>query len=407
MPCIYVSGSARGVSIIRQGRVLQAEINRTMSKTAEHQIMLGDDKIITTGKDGLTEGAKLGGIRHFSLDKGYQGFQVIQGRSGEQFVPYLELLIRQFYFMYKLESNDTAINNKQGADLTVMLLRSMSQKKHFVQFAQKFEKFLCDMTRDHIKLAKRYLDEETVIMMIGNNEAINVSEFKTKNDLDYEISIEAVNSDAETQMAAYLSFEKIMQYAGGKLDNATLGKVLSNMPFIPDAKTIMSNLTVNEQRATDIVLALDRGQYPPVQRYENNDVILRVLSDRMLKGDFITLVAKNPQIKFNYEKQIQEREVFKKQEMEAIRQANQGDVPMGGELVRIQLWETKPTADGKGLKTATMTLPYETIAWAKQQYEKQLQMKESLEVLPSAMQADIMSGTNPQIQSQAGQQVPV
>ena len=83
------------------------------------------------------------------------------------------------------------------------------------------------------------------------------------------------------------------------------------MPFIPDAKNIFSNMLVDETRANDILLALDRGEYPTVLKYENHDIILQKIADRMKKGDYTYIVQGNPVVQQNYEKQVVEREQIK------------------------------------------------------------------------------------------------
>lgn len=387
--CIKIPSMPRGISIIRQGRPLQAEINRTMSKTAEHQILLGDDKIVTTGEQGLTEGAKLGGIRQLSLSKGFQGYQVIPGRSGEQFVPYLQLLIKELYSMYDVENSDTKSNIKANTDILPLIYKNMSQKKKYIIFTQPFEKFLCDISRDVLKLAKRYLSENDLVPYVGKNEYVNIAEFKNSNPLDFDIKIEPISGDAETQMGNFLSFKEIMQFMGRDIPKDVMGKVLMDMPFIPKAKEIFASMNANQERATSIILALDRGETPPVLQYEDQSVILEALGDRMLKGDFIYLVQQNPVIKQNYDNQIQQREQIKKQQLESVMTANMGLIPMTGDLVSVNIWETVPTANGTGTKQTTKKYPIDALKKFDEMISKQQGFVESVSMLPADMQGEI------------------
>jgi hypothetical protein len=192
-------------------------------------------------------------------------------------------------------------------------------------------------------------------------------------------------------MGSFIAFREIMQYMGNKLDQKTIGLVLSNLPFIPNSKAIMASMLVNENRANDIILALDRGENVQVHKYENHDIVLQALSERMVKSDYLAKVKENPQIEEMYMQQIQQREQIKQEQLEAIRQANQGDIPMSGDLVRIQIWQQVPNADGTGTKNETLMLPVDSIEWLKTQLLEQNKMKEVLSELPNEMQANILN----------------
>lgn len=106
-----IQTSPRGRSIIKQLRPYQAEINRTASKIAETQITLGDDKLLVQSGSKLAPGGVLPGIRGIQ----YTGIQpgVLMGRSGDQYVGYMNGQIDEMYFVAEREK-ETSTNNKSN-----------------------------------------------------------------------------------------------------------------------------------------------------------------------------------------------------------------------------------------------------------------------------------------------------
>jgi hypothetical protein len=105
-------------------RPYQAEINRTASKIAEHQITLGDDKLILTNGSKVTSGNSIPGIRTVNVTG--KEPTVLEGRDGSQFVPYMESQINE---LYKVMMVDEDSEQQQGPlDPHALLFRAASQK---------------------------------------------------------------------------------------------------------------------------------------------------------------------------------------------------------------------------------------------------------------------------------------
>ena len=125
------STNPRGYSIIKVARPYQAEINRASSQAATHQITVGDDKIIYQGGTKLAPGALLPGVRGLT----YQGAppQILAGRDGGQFLPYIQNQISEMYSACMLE--EVNLENESGQiDPYTLLFRSASAKAKFSRY---------------------------------------------------------------------------------------------------------------------------------------------------------------------------------------------------------------------------------------------------------------------------------
>ena len=142
------STNPRGYSIVKVARPYQAEINRASSQAATHQITVGDDKIIYQSGTKLQPGALLPGVRGLT----FQGAppQILPGRDGGQFLPYIQNQITEMYSACMLE--EINVENEGGQiDPYTLLFRSASQKAKFSRYIEKVESFqkqFCQVTLD-------------------------------------------------------------------------------------------------------------------------------------------------------------------------------------------------------------------------------------------------------------------
>lgn len=341
--CDEFEGCARGFSPIKQGRPMQAEINRAGSKIAETQITLGDDKIYTSGTTGVTEGEKLNGIRQIKVSNAMQ-YQVIQGRSGEQYMPYVDKKIAAFWNIMGLSEEQQEI--PEGTDLQTRLYFSMKNKKKFRYYSDKIERFLVEWTQIVLRLARAYYPDDKIVRSVGSSEAINIEEFKNTSRLCYDVKVVPSSEDAEDLMGRYLTLTQVLQYAGKNLDERTTGVLIQNMPFI-DGKALAGHMTVGLEETKNINLALDRGEMPMISKYDNNETIVKELVRRMRQPDFDYIKSKNPQVEENYMRQYEERNQLINQQMEELKNANMGIIPTGGPQIRVDAWLPDPENPGK------------------------------------------------------------
>lgn len=386
--CMFdkIKTTPRGRSPIKTMRPYQAEINRSASKTAEHQITLGDDKLILQNGAKTSMGASLPGVRTVNVTGSSP--TILPGRSGEQYFQYNMNQISELYQVMNVQE-DSATDDKQ-MDPYVLLFRSAKQKKKFQRYIKKFERFLIDTVHLYIRLAKIHLPDEAVIWAIGKSEQVNIPEFRQLPETCYEVNIEAQSDDIETKLGKQIVINHALQYLGGNLKPEDIGKVMRNMPF-GDFEGIFDDMTIDYDTVENDMLALDRGETPPINQYDNHVYCIKRLVQRVRKADFQFLP---PQVQNNYNQKISLHQQFEARNQVALQRANQGFIPTGGYLVTCDFYVNDPS-DPTGGKTRRARFPYQALDWLLKQLESQGQDQQAL--------ADMNEGSQAQIANQVTQ----
>jgi hypothetical protein len=364
-PLVYQSfrkfpTTPRGRSPIKTMRPYQAEINRSASKMAEHQITLGDDKVVMQHGSKLTSGATLPGVRGYY----YSGAkpEVLQGRSGAQYLEYMRENIMELYQVMGVKELMGDIPAQ--LDPMIMLYRAGSQKQRFSRHIKRFETFLIDIVTTYLKLAKVHLPDEAVIYAIGSNERVNLAEFRSVPDIGYEVEIDAQSEDIETKLGKQIQLNQILQYSGKRLSPEDIGKFIKQMPYVNLDETF-NDMTMDYDSATNSILALDRGEKPPINQYDKHPYAIKRLSSRMQQADFRFL---DPVVQENYKQKIDMHQQFQAQAQLAIQRAQQGLIPTGGYLATVDLYVPDPTDPAKSKR---LRIPSESVGWLVKHLEAQ------------------------------------
>lgn len=382
--------SPRSTSIIKVCRPYQVEINRSSSKIAEHQITLGDDKVYIQKGTKLSNGGYLHGVRAFQVSGKEPIIQ--QGRSGAQ---YLEYKLSQVQEMYQAVDLAFVLENKeQVGDPFQLLFRAMKEKKRFVKYAEKYQRFEVKLAETILKMAKHYLTPDHIIKIAGRSEAVNIAEFKRTDDQGFEIKVVPRSGDVETQFGKILATTQTLQYVGSSLKPDQIGKLVKNLPFGNDEQ-IFSTLTVDDDNAVNDILALDRGEQVQVNMYDNHEFMISSLIHRMKKSDFRFL---DPQIQQSYAQKLQQHEIVYAEQKRALEQQTMGMVPMGGFLTTVNTSWFNPATN----RVERVKIPSEAISWLMQKLQNQGQFAEDLGELPLQSQANISES-----QSQADNVIPI
>lgn len=382
-PIIHVgfdeaSTSARSFSIIKQLRPYQAEINRAASKIAEHQVTLGDDKLVTQVGATLTQGASVHGIRHI---KSAGPVTHIPGRAGDQYADYLSNQISEMYMIANVEEDgmDKAATNP---DPYALLFRSMKDKKRFSLYAEKFENFLKKWTLLSLRNAKANYRDDMLVHVVGKKEIVNIPEFRSSDDLSWEISVMSQTEDVESRLGQQLSLNNILQFTGSKLEPEQIGQLVRNMPFL-NKEEIFSDLLLDYDNVRSDILAMDRGEFVPPGPQDNHDYYIKKLSHRMKMKDFQFLP---PFVQSNYQiKKAQHEQIFLQQQKDAA-ELEAGFIPSGGGLIKCDLRIQDPLDP---TKSQILKLPVESINWLVDRLEKQGTMQALMGDLPLEAQAQM------------------
>ena len=360
----------RGRGPVKIMRPYQAEINRASSKIAEHQITLGDDKIMIQNGTEVSPGVALPGVRSIN----YTGSApvILSGRDGSQYLQYLEAQIAELYSVMGIPEDAEAVPAQ--LDPFALLFKSATQKKKFQRYARRFERFLIDLADLYIRLAKIHLPDQAVIYAVGKNEQVNIPEFRNSEDLCYQIKIIPQADDIETKLGRQMMLNQVLQYVGPQLQKDDIGKLIRSMPYA-NAEETFKDLTMDYDSATNDILALDRGEMPPIHEYDNHVYTVKRLVSRMRQADFKML---DPRIQQGYAQVLMQHQQMQVVQEQKIQAAEQGYIPTGGYMVTADIYVADPVDPSK---TKRARIPYESVQWLIQRLESQGQSLENLETM--------------------------
>jgi hypothetical protein len=394
-----IQTTPRGRSSVHHMRPYQAEINRAASKIAEHQITLGDDKIITQNGSKVSAGIAMPGIRHISTTGGQS--TILQGRDGSQYTAYMQSQIEELYSVMMVAEDDVEVNGQ--LDPYAMLFRAASQKKKFQRYIRRFERFLVDVSKLYLRLAKIHLPDDEVIYAVGRKEMVNISEFRNMDDISYQIVVEPQSDDIETKMGKQLVLNHLVQYTGANLGKEELGKIIRLMPYA-NMEEGLEDLTQDFDLANNDLLAMDRGEMPQMNQYDNHVYCIKRAVSRMRSPDFRFL---HPEIQQNYQNYVMGHQQSEVANQKAIQMAESGFIPTGGYLVTCQVYVADPQDPAK---TRLARLPYEALKWLIEKLETQGQSLQELENMNQGSMAQmaqmLMQQGGAQMQPQQMQQAP-
>lgn len=373
------ASNPRGYSIVKVARPMQAEINRALSQQATHQITVGDDKIIYQSGTKLAPGALLPGVRGLT----FQGAapQILPGRDGSQFLPYIESQVQSMYRAVNLE-NLLQDEPTGQMDPYTLLFRSASQAQKFGRYTEKFEEFLKEVCEIYLALAKHYLDDGAYIRAVGKSELVNIAEFRNTLPLSYTIKVEAQSETVDSKLGRQLSLNHVLQYVGNQIGSKQIGLVLKEMPFLNN-KTLFKTLSVDYDNVENDMLALERGEVPSVSEYADNTVYVNAITHRMKQADFKLLT---PQIQQNYMMLLKQHEQILEQKAEAEKAAQSGFIPTGGAMITCSMKVPSPDDPSKQKQ---LILPYEALSWLMKRLESQGTGQAQLEDMNTGAQLDM------------------
>jgi hypothetical protein len=389
---------ARGQSIIKTIRPFQVEINRAASKIAEHQITLGDDKVITFGGATLTSGKVLPGVRSYNVSG--QEPKILAGRDGSQYASYMLQQITEMYNACDVEEKDEPMNGQ--IDPYSLLYASAKQKRKFKLYVGRFEQYLIEVAKLFLDLARYHYPDDMVIGMVGRKEKVNMEEFRGTDPLCYKIKVVAQSDDIETKLGKQLVLSQGLQYTASKLEREDIGKIFKAMPY-GNSEEVFSDLTIDYEAATNDILALDRGELPPIGQYDNHKYMIKRLTQRMRQADFRFL---EPQIQQAYAQRLAAHEQAEAAQVAAIQRAESGFIPTTGYLVSCDFYVQVPNSTG-GTKDQRVRLPSDALQWLIKKLEDQGTSMDGLEKMNQgnlAQIAGMVSGPDGSQAPPAGQQ---
>lgn len=383
-PIVYTgfdeqTGNARHHTVIRHIRPGQVEVNRCASKIAEHQVVNGDDKIWIQQNAKISPGATLPGIR----TNYYTGAkpEVTPGRTGDQYLDYMLKCIDEIYLLANLKEI-LEENNDNNQDMYTSLLKSFRFKRKFAIYGEKIERFLIELCKTSMAIAKHSASEHDIIPAIGKSETINMPEFKSAEDICYQVKVVPQSEDIESQFGKQITLNHILQYVGNSLGKEEIGQMIRLSPFLNKEQSLQ-RFTMKWDNVTNDVLAMDRGQFRPANKYDDHDYYISALTFRMSQGDYEYL---SPVIQHLYEMKLQQHEQIKAQNLQDIQRAEAGFIPTSGYMAKCDLYMGDVDDPAK---VKRITLPSDAISWLVKALQNQGTAMQPVRDLPTGAGADI------------------
>lgn len=381
-----ISTSPRYSSLIRQLRPNQLQVNLLKSKSVQTILTSGMDRIFVQKGSKLSKPLKGGdGVSVYE----YTGQAPIteQGRTGEQFMNAINSNIDQMY--NKGNVQEAFDQQSKQVDAHTALFQSAKQKASYSDYVCKYENFLKEVFEKVLRLSKLYMKDEALVLIAGKDEQVNIPEFKTLNDLGYEICIEAQSEDAESKLGRALDIQKILQY-GANFQGSQLAALIKHMPYMNNEAVLETFPEyIDYQNALNDICRLDRGDQNVlnIRRYENHDYMIQVLTARTKKPDFEFLSQEVQQL---YALRIQAHEQIKIQQIQEARAIESDFIPTGGALLRIEGLRKNVGISARGqAKTEPVRIPQEAIDWLLERLQQQGLQLEVLESQQEQVRAEI------------------
>lgn len=390
-----VPTSPRCVSIIRQLRPLQVNVNYGASQQIITQMTLGQDKLIMLGGADLQYNGSHRGVEKYKTNS-LQSPTILPGRSGGQFVEAMNQSIQE---MYNIANVPEIGQDKASAqmDAQTALFRSIKDKQRFSIHTEKFIEFVQGILEDVLALKKMYMREEEIVSVTGRTERVNVPEFKSSEKIGYQIRVQEVDENETKILGKHIELISMLQYGGQSMGPEQIALIGRNMPFL-NKEEIFQEALIDYETYKNIVLALDRGEQVPVQPFDNTDYLLPKLTSRMRKADFRYL---DPMIQENYNMFIQQLQQVKAQQLQQLKLQQSQMIPTTGGNVPLPIYREVPKSNG-GTKYERVQIPQDALEYLVAQLEQQGVVTDPVKRMEQATQAQISEMAN---QQQA--QVPV
>ena len=355
--------SARAFSLIRQIKSPQAEINRCLSKIAEHHISLGDDTVFVQRGTKVAPGGYINGqkvVKHTGPQP-----MVVGGRSGEQ---YADHLLRMVNWIERIAGIDLFDEKAGGQDAWAQVHKGLKEKEKFSKYGEKIESMLKEVCEMSLELYKENAPDELLIRIFGRKEIPNLAEFRSIENLAYQIKVDPGNKDADEQMREQLVANTILQYSP-EMPSEQRALLIRNMPLGGNNEDFEQESLAKYDQAKNLALAIERtGEpLPKVNYYVDKDYIKDYLVTRRTRPEMQFLPQEIIQ---RYDTLIQELEQLKAEEVQKTQAMNADFIPTGGDEIKVDIYEEVPASNG-GTKSGRATIKTETWYWMKDRLRQQ------------------------------------
>jgi len=357
-PIAYCGGDEvpthpRHRSPIKPIKSCQVELNRMASSMAEHQITIGDDKIVIPQGSKMSAAGNAPGLRAYSTTG--PAPTVIPGRIGDQYMAPYNATVAEMYALVSL-SEELEDKPASQVDPYALLLQSARWKKRYSLLLQKYETFLKQIVMITFNTLRYFAPEEYLVSLVGAPERVNLPEFKAIGPIYYKIKLAEQTEDLESRIGKKLSIDRYLQYAGQNLQKEDLGKFIRLDPYL-NKEQMLGDFTLNYDIATNLLLSLDRGEQPYIGESDDAGYMIKKISHRISQADFRFLP---PMVQKSYHTVLMQYEQINATQIQKEQALKDGFIPSNSMLVTCDMYQP----DSKDpTKQVRVRLPYDALQW--------------------------------------------
>jgi len=367
---------ARAFSLIRQIKSPQAEVNRCLSKIAEHQITLGDDTVYIQKGTQVAPGGYINGqkvVKHTGPQP-----MVSPGRSGEQ---YANHLLRMVEWIERIAGIDLFGEKAGGQDAWAQVHKGLKEREVFSKYGEKMESMMKEVCEMCLQLYKTYAPDELLIRVFGRREIPNLEEFRNIDNLVYQISIDPGNKDADVQMREQLVANTILQFSPD-MPPEQRALLIRSMPIGGNLEDFEEEALNKYDQAKNLALAIERpnAPLPQINHFVDKNYVRNYLVTRRTRPEMDFLP---PQVIQKYDTIIQQLEELKAEEVRNEQALNADFIPVGGNEIKMDIYVTKPS-EGGGTKTERATISEQTWNWVQDRLKRQYGVQADLDMAQDA-----------------------
>jgi hypothetical protein len=170
---------------------------------------------------------------------------------------------------------------------------------------------------------------------------------------------------------------------GQNLAEEDLALLIRNMPYVNKEQIFESKL-LNYDGVVNDILSMDRGEQVSVNFYDDHQYYINKFTLRKKKPDYKYLPEN---VKQMYDVVIQQHEQYEVEKLRQMQLAQSALIPTTGYMVKLDMYMSKPSANGESLETKRAEAPYDAVKWLLDKIAQQGVSMDGFESMdPSAQQ---------------------
>src|SRR3990167_5175334 len=131
------------------------------------------------------------------------------------------------------------------------------------------------------------------------------------------------------------------------------------MPF-GNFEESFGDMTLNYDLAQNMILAMDRGEVPRPNFYDDHKYMINKLTWRMRQPDFDISFPEGSPVRDTYETMVKVYEGMEAKQRQDILNAQSKFIPSGGARVKVDYYVDDPKNPGRVIRA---TVPAESVDW--------------------------------------------